>query len=133
VREAILEAQRRLASDGCVTAGRAQGTEVFNKDFEERESRPVLRVLLWADPRVRAERRFLQEHRRPHTSDEELAATLADIKKRDARDTSREIAPLLTREQAAKDGYLIIETTSNAPQQIAQQIVAALNRNTGTY
>jgi cytidylate kinase len=127
-RAGVIEAQRRLAEGGCVTAGRAQGTEVFSSDFERQAQRDVLRVLLWADPQVRAERRFEQDNGQPPSSRDELAETLRLIQERDKRDTERPLAPLLTKEEAQRAGYIVIETTNKTEQEVAEAIVAAVRR-----
>jgi cytidylate kinase len=127
-RVGVIEAQRRLAADGCVTAGRAQGKEVFSDEFERTAQRAVLRVLLWADPQVRAERRFFQDKQRAPSNADELAETLRMIQERDKRDTDRPLAPLITRQAAEQAGYLVIETTSKSERQVAEEIVSAVRK-----
>ena len=87
VRHTVLLGQWELARDGIVTAGRAQGTEVFGTEFEERLGQPVLRFLLSASIEIRALRRFLQVHGRSPANDAELSEIYNLIKNRDIRDS----------------------------------------------
>lgn len=130
VRNFLKAKQRELAFQGAVTAGRAQGAEVFNDHFQQRTSQEVVRVLLHAAPEVRAERRFAQltQHgsRDPSLSFDNI---LADIQERDRRDTRREHGGLLTKEQASKAGYVVINTgpsSSGAHAPTAAEVVDSI-------
>lgn len=91
VRAALLELQRRLGRDGGVVAeGRDIGTVVF-PDAEAK-------FFLTATPEVRARRRHQELVARGAESSYET--TLAEMKRRDERDSSREVAPLAVAEDA---------------------------------
>ena len=119
--------QLEEAREGCVTVGRAQGSEVFPEEFSERTGQPVLRILLHAAPETRASRRFMQQNNRSPSS-EELASTANDLQTRDRRDMTREVAPLLSAEQAREKGYIVIDTSSISSAQVAAQIVAHIRQ-----
>ncbi len=86
VREALLDLQRRLAREGGVVAeGRDVGTVVFPD--------AAAKFFLTADPEVRARRRFEEIAAFGQSADFE--ATRDELKRRDARDTSRAAAPLI--------------------------------------
>jgi cytidylate kinase len=93
VREALLPAQRALAGDGAVAAGRDCGTVVF----------PLarLKIYLEADEDVRTERRATQLRSRGEAVD--VALLDAEVRARDAADSSRRAAPL----QRAPDSMVI--------------------------
>jgi cytidylate kinase len=85
VRDALLDLQRQLAEQGgCVVEGRDIGTVVL-------PWAPV-KIFLTASPEVRAKRRYDElRHKGTQVSYEE---TLADMKERDHRDSTRAVAPL---------------------------------------
>jgi cytidylate kinase len=86
VRAALLELQRRLgAGGGVVVEGRDTGTVVFPT--------AQAKFFLTASDDVRAQRR--QEELVAAGSTVDLASTLADIRERDRRDTSRDVAPMV--------------------------------------
>lgn len=100
VREAMTARQRELGGSGdVVLEGRDIGTVVFpNAD---------VKVFLTADPNARALRRAVQREGgdaakdATATADPEAVATiLADLKRRDEYDSSREVAPLKPAEDA---------------------------------
>lgn len=127
VRAILKNAQREIARQGCVTAGRAQGSEVFGELYEEQHpNQSVLRVLLFADLQVRAERRLQQFSANTATSVGDLEKTIEDLRMRDQRDTSRTVAPLLTPERAHALGYLVIDTGQLNMEQVVERIVQAL-------
>lgn len=102
VRAALLQYQRDFAgqSPGAVLDGRDIGTVVCpNAD---------IKIYVTATPEERARRRHLEHQARgePATYDD----LLADIRSRDARDSSRAIAPLA----AAEDAITIDTTTMDA-------------------
>ena len=86
VREVLLNFQRQFAAGppGAVLDGRDIGT-VICPDAE-------VKIIVVADPKVRAHRRTLEALARGETADEALV--LADILKRDERDKNRAAAPL---------------------------------------
>lgn len=91
VRDALLGLQRRLGrSGGVVLEGRDIGTVVF-PDAE-------VKVFLTASVEARTERRVAELHRRGNEADYE--AVLAEIRERDERDSTREVAPLKAAEDA---------------------------------
>ena len=110
VRAALLYWQRRFAdnADGAVLDGRDIGTVVC----------PEARVKLFiiAAPEERARRR----HRELLGRGEEttLAAILADIRARDARDSSRAAAPL----KAAEDAVVLDTTELDAEAAFAEAV-----------
>ncbi|WP_244574584.1 (d)CMP kinase [Cohaesibacter sp. ES.047] len=92
VRTALLEAQRGFANQpgGAVLDGRDIGTVVC-------PDAPV-KLFVTASPEVRARRRTDEIVSRGGTADYEQV--LADVKKRDERDSTRAVAPLLPAEDA---------------------------------
>ncbi len=70
--------------------GRDMGTVVF-KDAK-------LKIFLTASPKERAKRRFLELQNLGQEVN--MPALIADIEKRDMKDTSRELSPLLPAEDA---------------------------------
>ena len=98
VREALLEQQRRIASEGnYVIEGRDIGTVVFPN--------AELKVFLTASNEERARRRVLQNEQRGVGS-VDFEEVLADILRRDELDSSRQNAPLV----AAEDALLLDST-----------------------
>ncbi len=86
VRDTLVAAQRNFAArtGGAVLDGRDIGTVIC-------PAAPV-KIYVTASPHTRAQRRALELARRGEPAD--FAAILDDIRKRDARDTSRSVAPL---------------------------------------
>ncbi len=86
VREALLDAQRTFAArpEGAVLDGRDIGTVVC--------PRATVKFFVTASAAARAQRRALELSHRGEKAD--YAAILADIQKRDARDSARATAPL---------------------------------------
>lgn len=87
VRDWVNEEVRRAVAGhprGAVLDGRDIGTVVFPD--------AVLKVFLVADPAVRARRRLLQDGRPADPA--ALADEIAELERRDAYDSSREVAPL---------------------------------------
>jgi cytidylate kinase len=94
VRAALLDLQRQLASAGrCVVEGRDIGTVVL-------PWAPV-KIFLTASDEVRARRRYDELVARGATVD--FAATLAELRERDHRDSTRATAPL----KQAADAVLV--------------------------
>ena len=91
VRDALLNIQRSFYDGGGLVAdGRDMGTVVFQD--------AKLKIFLTASTEERAKRRFLELQ----NLDQEvnMPALIADIKKRDMRDSSRDLSPLLPAEDA---------------------------------
>ena len=86
VRAALIETQRNFARrpDGAVLDGRDIGTVICPT--------ADVKIFVTASPAARAQRRALELARRGEKAD--YAAILADIAKRDARDSERADAPL---------------------------------------
>lgn len=87
VRNALLGLQRRLALEaeqGAILEGRDIGTVVF-PDAD-------LKVFLFADPSIRATRRYEELFQKGH--EKPVGEVLADQNKRDKEDSEREVAPL---------------------------------------
>jgi CMP/dCMP kinase len=98
VRDAILDLQRALRRPpGLVADGRDMGTVVFPD--------APLKVFLDATAEVRAERRYNQLKNKGLSVS--LAALLANIRERDARDRGRAVAPLRPAE-----GAVLIDSTN---------------------
>ena len=119
VRTAMLTPQRRFAEGRDVVAeGRDIGTVVF-PDVD-------LRFFLTSAPLGLARRRVLQRHEgedlAPEAVEREVDQTLADIERRDALDSQREVAPLAAAEDAVE-----IDSTSFAIGQIVDQIEALIH------
>ena len=91
VRGALLDLQRTLAARGrCVVEGRDIGTVVLPW--------APLKIFLTASDEVRARRRYEELTARGQTVD--YSATLADLRERDQRDSTRAVAPLRQAEDA---------------------------------
>tara|TARA_B100000886_G_scaffold306283_1_gene238548 strand:+ start:590 stop:1249 length:660 start_codon:yes stop_codon:yes gene_type:complete len=94
VRNALFNIQRNFYNgEGLVADGRDMGTVVF-KDAK-------LKIFLTASPKERAKRRYLELQNLGQEVN--MPALIADIKKRDLKDSSRELSPLLP----AEDSYVI--------------------------
>jgi cytidylate kinase len=118
VRAALLAFQRNFAikPPGAVLDGRDIGTVIC--------PHADVKLFVTATPQVRAQRRVLEIQGRGEKADE--ATILADILKRDERDTSRATAPL----KQAADAHLLDTTTldANAAFQAAVEVVERLRR-----
>ncbi len=116
VRSGLLELQRRLATApenrGAVLEGRDIGTVVF-PDADAK-------FFLTAPDEVRARRRFLELQARgdPQT----FEAVLADQRKRDRDDSSREVAPL-----KPADDALLVDTGSLTADEVVDRLVAEVD------
>ncbi|MDP1645910.1 MAG: (d)CMP kinase [Thiobacillus sp.] len=110
VRAALLDRQRayRLAP-GLVADGRDMGTVVF--------ADAVAKVFLTASAEARAERRYKQLIEKGNSAN--LAALVADMQARDARDTARAVAPL----KPAADA-LLLDTTHMDIESAVQAVLA---------
>ena len=91
VRDALFNIQRNFYDgEGLVADGRDMGTVVF-KDAK-------LKIFLTASPKERAKRRY--QELQNLGQEVNMPALIADIEKRDMKDTSRELSPLLPAEDA---------------------------------
>jgi CMP/dCMP kinase len=107
VRRAMVRRQRELGRRGAVMNGRDIGTVVFPAaDFK---------FFLTATPEARAERRLAEE--RQINSAVTYEATLAEMTKRDARDSTREDSPLV----AAADA-VVLDTTGVPIDEVLRQM-----------
>jgi cytidylate kinase len=116
VREGLLQMQRTLARahpEGAVLEGRDIGTVVF-PDAD-------VKVFLTASAEERARRRLEDDE----SSDADFEEVLADIRRRDAYDESREVAPLRPAEDAA-----IVDSTGKTKRQVVEEIVGIVRRKT---
>jgi cytidylate kinase len=112
VRTAMVERQREVIGDGgIVVEGRDIGTTVA-------PAAPV-KVFLVADPAARAQRRALQDA--GSTASGTLAATEADLARRDAADSTRAASPLTQ----APDAVVIDSTALDADAVIARVLELA--------
>ncbi|MCB0919730.1 MAG: (d)CMP kinase [Actinobacteria bacterium] len=108
VRHRLVDLQRAEigASSGIVAEGRDIGT-VVAPDAD-------VKIFLIADPAVRAQRRAA-ENQQTRRSDESVAATEADLQRRDKLDSQRKASPL----QAADDAHTLDATHLDLAQTIA--------------
>ncbi|MFO0599261.1 MAG: (d)CMP kinase [Myxococcaceae bacterium] len=110
VRAALLDVQRRLAlaaERGAILEGRDIGTVVFPK--------ADLKIFLFADPSIRARRRFEELYQKGH--EKPVDEVLADQNKRDKEDSEREHAPLKAADDAVK-----IDSTELPLSEVVHQI-----------
>ncbi len=114
VRDALLARQRDfLRPPGLVADGRDMGTVVFPD--------APLKLFLTASAEERAERRYKQLIAKGESVS--LARLLQDIRERDARDSSREVAPLEPAEDA-----VIIDSTGADIDQVFARVMAEVVR-----
>ena len=114
VRKAMTALQRKIGENGGLVAeGRDMGTVVF-PDAE-------FKFFITATPEVRAQRRYTERKDRNESIKKE--DVLADIRKRDEQDQSREHAPL----KPASDA-VIIDTSGIGIEQVIEKIL----ESTGT-
>jgi cytidylate kinase len=91
VRDALFNIQRNFYDgNGLIADGRDMGTVVF-KDAK-------LKIFLTASPKERAKRRYIELQNLGQEVN--MPALIADIEKRDLKDSSRELSPLLPAEDA---------------------------------
>jgi cytidylate kinase len=117
VRDALLNIQHDFAKGkNVVFEGRDLGTVVF-PDAE-------CKIFLTADPEMRAERRFREFVEKSPESAQGLdkQAVLKDIERRDALDSSREVAPL----KCPRDAHCI-DTTHLSIDQVVDAIIQHVN------
>lgn len=110
LREVIVDLQRKLGRAGETECGGAvlEGRDIQTVVFPDAE----VKIFLTADARTRAERRGAEWN-------DDIEAAVRDIQARDARDSSRETAPL----RAAPDA-LHLSTDGLSPREIVDAIVA---------
>jgi len=91
VRKSLFDIQRNFYNEkGLVADGRDMGTVVF-KDAK-------LKIFLTASPEIRAKRRYLELQNRGQEVN--MPGLIADIEKRDLKDSLRELSPLFPAEDA---------------------------------
>lgn len=112
VREVMVELQRKIARQAEAECGGAvlEGRDIQTVVFPDAE----VKIFLTADTSTRSSRR-LEQWNDQSVSREEARR---DIEERDARDSSREVAPL----RAAEDA-VTISTDNFSPQEVVSQIV----------
>jgi CMP/dCMP kinase len=111
VRAALLELQRQAGREGgVVLEGRDIGTVVF-PDAE-------VKVFLTARPEVRARRRFEELRAKGHAT-VTFEETLDEVKKRDAQDEGRAVAPL-----KRADGAVLVDASELTIDDAVERIVA---------
>jgi cytidylate kinase len=116
VRAALLDLQRRLGADGgVVVEGRDTGTVVF--------PHAQAKFFLSATDEERARRR-VEEHRLAGKP-VDFAVTLAEIRERDHRDSSRDVAPM----KAADDAVVIDSSTMSIDQVVEAMAQACAHRS----
>lgn len=110
VRQEMVRRQRRLAAHGqIVMVGRDIGTVVLPD--------APLKLYIVATAETRAERRWRE--RQVKGEGASYDAILADIRRRDDVDSSREFSPL-----AAADDAVIIDTTGRSPEEVIDEILS---------
>jgi cytidylate kinase len=108
VRSALLGRQRAFAKlPGLVADGRDMGSVVF--------PHATLKVFLTASPEERAQRRHNQLKEKG--IDVSLPALSQEIRERDERDASREVAPL-----KAAEGARILDSTGMTPEEVVDRV-----------
>jgi cytidylate kinase len=107
VRDALLDLQRSIGRGGGVVAeGRDVGTVVFPE--------AAVKFFLTASDRERAQRRQAELEARGHPSDYDTV--LAEIQRRDERDSNRAVAPL----RQADDALLVDSTARSVTDVVAE-------------
>lgn len=111
----FLAAEQRATASGrdIVCEGRDQGSFVFTD--------AAAKFFLTADPRVRAERRAIELREKGVAAS--VDEVLTDQAERDARDSLREIAPMV----AAPDA-VVVDTTHLTTEQVIESILTAVNQ-----
>jgi len=118
VRAALLRFQRDFAAvpPGAVLDGRDIGTVIC--------PHADAKIFVTAAPEVRARRRALEMHRHGQTADE--TAILADIRRRDERDSQRAVAPL----RPAADAH-ILDTSNLDVDAVVRDAIAIVDQALG--
>jgi len=116
VRRAMVERQRELGKRGAVLNGRDIGTVVF-PDAD-------VKFFLTASTEERAQRRF-SEARAQH-SEVDFKSTLADMRERDRRDSTRADSPL-----RPADDAIMIDSTGRSINQVFEEMMGRVRRKRG--
>ncbi|KPK03047.1 MAG: hypothetical protein AMK71_00080 [Nitrospira bacterium SG8_35_4] len=112
VREGLFSIQRELCLDGnVVIEGRDTGTTIF----------PESRNKFFLDARIEERARRRYEEMKMKDPSLTIEATLADIQKRDARDSSRETSPL-----QRTDDMIYIDSTALSIEEVVEEIMKNL-------
>lgn len=117
VRTYLADIQRRIAGERpSILEGRDIGTVIFPN--------AAVKVFLTADSKVRAQRRFEQLISKDPSNDQKytIESILKDIKERDQRDSSREIAPLVKAEDAIE-----VDTSNLSTKEVEDKIIEIYN------
>ncbi len=115
VRKSLVPRQRSMAQEGrLVMAGRDIGTVVL--------PHAPLKVFLVASPEERAKRRHREQRVSANMAYEEI---LAEMKKRDAIDSTRDLSPTVPADDAR-----IVDTDGLTPQEVADTILALAKEST---
>jgi cytidylate kinase len=120
VRDALLDLQRRLATSaekGAILEGRDIGTVVF-PDAD-------VKVFLFADPGIRAQRRFEELFQKGH--EKPVETVLAEQNRRDREDSQRDVAPLKPADDAVK-----LDSTGMSLSEVVQRIEALVHARAGS-
>lgn len=120
VRAALIDAQRRFANQpgGAVLDGRDIGTVIA--------PHADVKIFVTASPEVRAQRRYREALGRGE--DVAYDAILADIRKRDERDSHRATAPL----KAADDAFLLDTSVMAIDEVLAAAIALVMEKRPGS-
>ncbi len=107
LREVVTKIQRTFAQENnCIIEGRDIGTEILPN--------ATIKLFVTASAEERARRRFLQVKDTGTTFEK----VLADLKERDRKDETREVAPL----KIAKDAIVVDTTNMNLDEAIAYSV-----------
>jgi len=117
VRSALLELQRRLgAGGGVVVEGRDTGTIVF--------PRAEAKFFLTATEEERARRRVAELAASGAQVD--FAETLAEIRQRDQRDASRDVAPMVPADDA-----IVVDSSAQTLEEVVDSLAAQVETRAG--
>lgn len=115
VRRAMVERQRAMGRRGAVLNGRDIGTVVF-PDAD-------VKFFLTAVPEERAERRY-KEDQMTSISAATLAETLADMIRRDRRDSTRADSPL-----KVADDAIVVDSTGKSIEEVFEEMIKNVHRH----
>lgn len=113
VREELVKLQRALGRHGAVVEGRDIGTVVFPQ--------AKVKFFLTARPEVRAQRR--RDELEKQGVKAELAEIIGEIRERDLRDSTRQVAPL----RPAPDA-LVVDTSDLTLAEVVEELVKLTHR-----
>ncbi len=116
VRQRAVAAEARASGEGLIAEGRDIGTVVL-PDAD-------VKLFLTADPDVRAARRAAEDDARGHGGP--VAATAADLARRDAADSGRATSPL---KQA--DDAVVIDASYSSLDEVIARALAVIQERTG--